>query len=67
MDKSTANDILQQCGIPKGEDFHRLSSSQVESLIEFADLHKYRKPKSANGSRGRYFHAYVERVASRAY
>ena len=65
MDKSTALNILQLAGVPKGEDFHRLSSGQVESLLEFADLHKYRKPKNANGSRGRYFHAYIERAASR--
>lgn len=64
MDSTTAYDILQKCGIPLNDDFHRLSSEQVDKLLTFADLHKYRKPHNANGSRGRYFHAYVNRKAN---
>jgi len=64
MDRVTAYDILRQCGIALNDDFHRLSSDQVERLLGFADAHKYRKPANANGSRGRYFHAYVNRKAN---
>lgn len=63
MDSQTAYDILRRCGIPLNDDFHRLTSSQVESLLAFANEHKYRKPRNANGSRARYFHAYVNRKA----
>ncbi len=65
MDIDTAYDILSRSGIPKGEDYHRLTSEQVDGLLAFADELKYRKPKHANGSRARYFHAFVERVANR--
>ena len=51
-----------QTGIRPGTDFHTLSSSQVTDLLLAADLFKYRKPKNANGSRGRYFHAYLQRL-----
>lgn len=40
-------------------DFHTLSSSVVDELLKEADKIGYRKPKNANGSRGRYFHAYL--------
>jgi hypothetical protein len=66
MDRSDAHTILQQCGAPIGEDFHRLSSGVVERLLERADAWKYRKPRNANGSRARYFHAYLQRLARRA-
>jgi len=47
------------------QDFHTLSSAQVDVLIQEADRLRYRKPKNANGSRGRYFHAMLERKAAR--
>lgn len=65
MDRETAYLILNQCGIPKGTNFFTLGQSQVSTLLTYADRYKYRAPKNANGSRGRYFHAYVERAASR--
>jgi len=65
MNRHAAHDILQRCKVPKGSGYHELSSSQVEALIAEADAYGYQKPKNANGSRGRYFHAFVERVASR--
>jgi hypothetical protein len=65
LDRTTARAILQCCGVPLGADFHTLHSNQVESLIAEADRAGYRKPKNANGSRGRYFHAYLTRVAAR--
>lgn len=61
LDRSTAHDILQRAHVPIGEDFHALNSAQVDALIEQADLFKYRKPAHANGSRARYFHAYLVR------
>ncbi len=66
MDREDAYSILQQCGAPIGEDFHRLPSSVVERLLERAKAWKYRTPRNANGSRARYFHAYLERLARRA-
>jgi len=63
MDKLTARAILDDCAINPAQDFFTLSSWQVEKLLEYAVIHKYRKPKNANGSRGRYFHAYVQRKA----
>jgi len=53
--------ILNRIGIPRGEDFHTLSSSKVDALVDEAKRRGYKKPKNANGSRGRYFHAYLQR------
>lgn len=61
MDRATARSILGACNA--NHDFHAMPSSDVERLLHFADDHKYRKPKNANGSRGRYFHAFLMRVA----
>jgi hypothetical protein len=47
------------------DDFHALSSAQVERLLQEADRVGYRKPKNASGSRGRYFFAYLQRLASK--
>ena len=46
-------------------DFHALTSDQVDGLLVEAAAHKYRKPRNANGSRARYFHAHLRRVAAR--
>lgn len=46
-------------------DFFTLSSSDVCRVLEAADAWKYRKPKNANGSRGRYFYALLNRAANR--
>lgn len=58
-----ARDILQACAVERGADFHRLASEQVDALLIHADLVKYRKPRGANGSRGRYFHDMLQRRA----
>lgn len=47
-------------------DFHALDSSQVEGVIAAANAAKYRAPRNANGSRARYFHAYLQRAVARA-
>lgn len=65
LDRSTAHDILQRAGVELGADFDTLRSSQVDDLLAEADRFKYRKPTNANGSRGRYFHDYVQRRAAR--
>lgn len=46
-------------------DFHTLSSAEVEQLLDAADMVKYRRPKNANGSRARYFHAKLQREMER--
>lgn len=58
-----AREILARCNA-RDVDFHTLSSEQVEMLLASADAVKYRKPRNANGSRGRYFHAMLQRRAS---
>lgn len=65
LDRQDASRIFAACGINPADDFHRLNAGQVEALLEHADAHKYRKPANANGSRGRYFHAYLSRAHSR--
>jgi len=60
-----ARAILRACGISEGDSFHALPSDNVDSLLAYADEHGYRKPRDANGSRGRYFHAMLQRLASR--
>lgn len=65
LDRFRAHDILRRCKVLPGADFHALDSATVESLIREADAIGYRKPRNANGSRARYFHAYVQRAAAR--
>lgn len=65
LDSATAHDALQRAGVPLGADYHTLHSSQVDALLIEADRLKYRKPRNANGSRGRYFHDYLQRRAQK--
>lgn len=65
MNKFDAITILQAVSGGQAVDFHRLDSSQVETVLAYADRFKYRKPRNANGSRARYFYAYVCRAAAR--
>ena len=55
---------LRAIGLTGQEDFHALSSSVVDKIIAAADAARYRKPKDANGSRARYFHAMLVRRAT---
>lgn len=55
--------VLKACHIKVGQDFHTLASWQVDALLEHADRDRYRKPKNANGSRGRYYHDMLQRRA----
>ena len=60
-----ARETLARCRVPLGADFFTLSTTQVMDLLAEAVRHKYHKPKNANGSRGRYFHARLQRRAQR--
>lgn len=44
------------------EDFHTLTSSQVEGLLHWAKAYGYRQPKNANGSKARYFYSFLVRL-----
>jgi hypothetical protein len=61
IERLDARSILVRCNA-RGS-FHALPSSTVDALLTEADRVKYRRPKNANGSRGRYFHAYLQRRA----
>lgn len=65
MTRTQAIEICTAYRIPRNVDFCTLNSETVLRILEAADLHKYRKPANANGSRGRYFHAFLCRVANR--
>jgi hypothetical protein len=56
---------LNLCGVRHESDFHALNWNQVDSLLERSKVHKYRKPKHANGSTARYFHARLQRIANK--
>lgn len=62
-ERLNARTVLASAHIALGQDFHTLSASQVDQILVEADRVKYRKPKNANGSRGRYFHALLQRRA----
>ena len=57
--------ILAGCGVDPQTDYDALTSTQVDALLIKADAWRYRKPKNANGSRGRYFHAMLIRRLNR--
>lgn len=63
LTQSDARAIAAQYRIPLESDFYALTSEHVESIIAAADARGYRKPSQANGSRARYFHAYLCRAA----
>lgn len=60
-----ARSILSRCGINPDCDYGDLPSAKVNALGEFAISYRYQKPKGASGSRGRYFHAYLTRLAAK--
>jgi len=55
-----ARAVLKLCKVPLGVDFYTLRISQVDALLTQADIHRYRKPRNANASRGRYFHSLMQ-------
>jgi hypothetical protein len=58
-----ARACLQLLHVSVNQDFHTLSSDQVEHVIQMADQARYQKPKNANGSRARYFYQRLQRQA----
>lgn len=61
MKRAEAIALAARHEIPLNKDFHTLPASTVDRITAAADERKYRKPKNANGSRARYFHAYLVR------
>jgi hypothetical protein len=59
--KYDASEALGQLGF-YDRDFFTLSAEEVGRLVEEADRWGYRKPMTANGSRARYFYAYLVRL-----
>jgi hypothetical protein len=59
-----AHASLRRCGIPLGTDFHALDRDQTAALATAADAARYRQPRNANGSRLRYFHDRLQRLAA---
>lgn len=67
LDKTNnARRVLADCGIDYAIDreFFVLRPSQVQALLDHPATRAYRKPKNANGSRGRYLFAYLSRRAN---
>ncbi len=65
VDPDKAREILNDLHGDSEHDFFTLSSSQKEELLHHAKEAKYKKPANANGSRARYFHAHLTRIATR--
>lgn len=59
-----AQATLANLHIDVGQDFYTLRLSQQDALLAEADRVRYQRPRNANGSRGRYFHEYLQRLAS---
>jgi len=55
-------ELAATSGIDLSKDYLTLSTAEVQRVIDLANFVKYRKPKQANGSRGRYFFAYLQRL-----
>jgi len=57
-------------GVPainvRTDDFHALSSEQVQRLLDRANDYGYRAPKNASGSRARCFFYMLQRHANRS-
>jgi hypothetical protein len=65
LTRSEARAILRQCVRNPAADFFTLSTDEVDGVLREADARRYRKPANANGSRARYFFAYLQRAAAR--
>jgi hypothetical protein len=55
--------LAEKHQIPLGKDFFTLTSAEVCRVLDAANEVGYRKPRNANGSRGRYFFALLQRRA----
>jgi hypothetical protein len=63
LTRTEARDILIECEVFIGDDFHALGAAKVMALFDAARRLRYRKPRKANGSTARYFHSYLQRRA----
>lgn len=63
--RSHAVELAFSYHIPLDRDFHSLDSDTVGRILAAANEWQYRRPRKANGSRARYFHAYLQRLARR--
>jgi hypothetical protein len=60
MTKEDARNLLRHRGVSLKDSFYTLSASKVTDILDVADKMHYQKPKNANGSRARYFFAYLK-------
>ncbi len=58
-----ARSLATQFHLDLSKDFFTLSTCEVSRVLDAADWVKYRRPKQANGSRGRYFFCKLQRDA----
>ena len=65
LEPQIARSLLESCNA-LGVKFHAVPSRNVVALLAWANHYKYRAPKNANGSRARYYHAYLVRRAAGA-
>ncbi len=65
QDRNRASAIARAYGIPLDREFHSLNNGTVCAILDAADGWHYRKPRNANGSRARYFYAYLQRLAGK--
>ena len=61
-----ATGLAAEFHIDLDKNFYTLRADEVEAVLAAADRVKYRKPRNANGSRGRYFFAALQRAAHKA-
>jgi hypothetical protein len=66
IDPHAAKQLLQSEGIDFRRDFHELSSSEVQRVLEVAKLAGYRKRKDAPGSTARMYFQYLDRLRNHA-
>lgn len=61
MSPYDAREVLRHCELDPHNppDFFTLRADTVGLLLNEARNYRYRKPRNANGSRGRYFYRYV--------
>ena len=65
MTQDEANNLALRHHIDLSKDFFTLAADEVGQILDAANEWRYRKPRHANGSRGRYFFAYLQRRAVR--
>lgn len=66
MSKAEARAFCSILGIDPNQDWHAMPSAMKDAVLRAADARRYKAPKNANGSRGRYFNEYLRRALSRA-